>query len=113
MSLEYIDNKEYDKTSRYQILRVVVNGDSRYLETYNQKTIPESDEDTYHIVSFTEEGRLDLIANDYYGSPSYWWVLAIANNLIDPFDFKQGVMMRIPPMSSVTSIYSELLFRRS
>lgn len=114
MAINYLSsNQEYEKTSRYQVLRVIVDENQRYLETYNQVEIPETDEDTYHIVSFSEEGRLDIIANNYYNNPSYWWALAIANNMIDPFDFKKGIMIRIPPMSSIVSINNEILYLRS
>lgn len=113
MSINYLNtNKEYDKTSRYQILRVILDNQQRYLETYNQVTIPESDDDTYHIVKFNEEGRLDIIANDYYNNSSYWWILAIANEMIDPFSFKKGIMLRVPPMSSVVKTENEVLYRR-
>lgn len=113
MSIDYLENREYEKTSRYQILRVLLNDNQRYLETYNQVKIPESDNDTYHIVSFNEEGRLDIIANNYYNDPSFWWILAVANQMIDPFDFKKGVMIRIPPITSVASPNAEVLYRRS
>lgn len=101
MSIRYLSqNNEYDKTSRYQVLRVISEdtstGPATYLETYNQIEIPISEDDSYHIVTHAEVNRLDIIANTYYERPDFWWAIALANNFIDPFIVQEGVMLRIP-----------------
>lgn len=109
----YEKNKEYQGvTSRYQILRTIREGSSYYLETYNQVKVPESENDVYHIVSATEVNRLDLIANQYYGSPNYWWAIALANNFIDPLSVQEGTMIRIPSLTSLSDYKNEILTRR-
>ena len=107
-------NKEYkDSSSRYQILRVINDSEERYLETYNPKTVPILEGgDVYHVVSSTEEGRLDIISNKYYGSPTLWWAIALANEFIDPFVVNAGEMIRIPSLLTLSSIDSEILSRR-
>ena len=41
--------------------------------------------------------RLDLLANQYYGSPTYWWIIANANNIHDgKLGLKDGTILRIP-----------------
>ena len=41
--------------------------------------------------------RLDLLANQYYGSPAYWWIIANANNIHDgKLGLKDGTILRIP-----------------
>jgi|10_taG_2_1085330.scaffolds.fasta_scaffold05904_3 hypothetical protein len=43
------------------------------------------------------EGRPDLIASDVYGNSYYWWVICVANNVIDPFEqLKAGKLIKIP-----------------
>ena len=107
-NVEYKSNR-----SRYQILRVINdNTTNRYLETQNQKFIPESDQDSYHIVQATEVGRLDIISNKYYGTPVYWWAIALANEFIDPFIVNEGVMIRIPSLMSLSDYKNEILTRR-
>jgi len=32
-------------------------------------------------IQANEGTRLDLLSNQYYGTPKYWWVIAIANNM--------------------------------
>ena len=78
-------NNEYNKTSRYQVLRVIDNEGDRYLETYNQVEIPETPDDIYHLIKKSEEGRLDIVSYNFYGTPTFWWVIALANNIINPF----------------------------
>ena len=43
-----------------------------------------------------EENRLDIISMSIYGTPRYWWVIALANDIIDPFDVPVGTELRIP-----------------
>ena len=48
-----------------------------------------------------EEDRLDIISTSFYGTPKYWWVIAMANNIIDPFTLEIGTNLRIPPIISL------------
>lgn len=112
MSLNYLPvNNEFENVSRYQILRVIEEGKDTYLETYNQVKVPVSDEDSYHVVTHAEVNRLDLIANDYYGVPEFWWMIALANNLIDPFIVNEGVMLRIPSLITMNDFKNQILQR--
>lgn len=109
--MKYLDNREYDQISRYGILRVVEDDGQTYLETFNQKFIPKSDNDTYHVVTPREVNRLDIISEDFYGTPDYWWAIALANNMIDPFFVSEGVMLRLPPLSSLNNPNTEILVK--
>ena len=40
--------------------------------------------------------RLDLLAHKYYGDEDYWWVIALANRIQDPFSLSAGTRLRIP-----------------
>lgn len=110
--LKYLsENNEFSNVSRYQVLRVIEETPSTYLETYNQVKIPVSPDDSYHVVSQAEVGRLDMIANDYYGIPEYWWIIAIANNMVDPFLVNEGVMLRVPSLLTVSNYNNKILLR--
>lgn len=92
----------YPNASRYKNLRTIINDDGNvYHESWFQKTIDYSAEDIYHVVTMVDCNRLDIIANRYYNSPRYWWVIAIANYIIDPFDVPVGTTLRIPPLVSL------------
>lgn len=106
-------NREYEGwSSRYQVLRLVVDNDeTTHLETYNQLRVPESNSDSYHIVEHSEVNRLDIIAQKYYGFPNYWWAIALANNMIDPFVVNEGVMLRIPSILTLNDSSNKILSR--
>jgi hypothetical protein len=70
------------------------NGETIYLPT-KYPTLEPSNEDYYIIAR--EEDRMDLIANDFYGDPTYWWVVAMANDLPgDSMFAPPGFQLRIP-----------------
>lgn len=111
--MKYTKPRIYKKISRYGVYRLIMTDNSTvYTETVNQTPIEESENDIYHEVLTEEENRLDIIANKYYGSPEYYWIIAIGNNLIDPMFIKPGTILRIPSFVSTTKwggpLYSRL-----
>ena len=88
--------------SRYQIITIIKNdtgipsesGNSMYAPTY-YPVIEAKIEDNY-IVTGTED-RLDLIAFDYYGDSSLWWIIATANDLPGNSLYPAvGTQLRVP-----------------
>ena len=70
--------------------------------------IEPSSEDKYITTSW--EDRLDLLAYDYYGDETLWWVISRANPDVtrrDSFFIKSGVQIRIPDKSIITSLLQE------
>ena len=97
------NNSKYLRLSRYSPYRIILdNNKKKYYETQNNTRIEESDKDRYHEVTYKND-RLDKISYEYYGDASYWWIIAKANNIIDPFDLTLGTMLRIPNINSVYS----------
>ena len=43
-------------------------------------------EPAVHRITVAEEGRPDIIAAKYYGNWSYWWVVMVFNDIMDPFE---------------------------
>lgn len=111
--MRYLENNnEYSsQPSRYKVLRVIENQGYTYLETYNQVKIPSSRNDLYHIVEHNEVNRLDIISEKYYNTPDYWWAIALANNMIDPFVVNEGVMLRVPSLLTLNDINNKILIR--
>lgn len=82
--------------SRYQNigLQKVDNGETIYLPTKYPSLVP-SNEDYYIIAR--EEDRFDLIAADFFGDSTYWWVVVMANDLPgDSMYAPPGFQLRIP-----------------
>jgi len=58
-------------------------------------TIPESEDDIY--ITISEDNYLDSLSKKYYGDESYWWVIAVANNISDgKLSVKAEKQLRIP-----------------
>lgn len=101
--LQYYDPKVYKNNSRYSKLRRLYDNKKGvyFHETYIQKFVDESDSDQFFTVTESEKNRLDIIAYSFYGTAKYWWVIATANYIIDPFDVPVGTYLRIPPIVSL------------
>lgn len=101
--IEYLPKVVYKNASRYKNLRTIQDKETGKIfhESWYQNFIPKTSDDNYFTVTKFEEGRLDIIALSYYGTSNYWWVIAMANYIIDPFDVPVGTVLRIPPIISL------------
>ena len=98
----YLTSEYYNYVSRYAKIRRIQDNNEIFHETYNNYKIPESSSDKYVTVNNATENRLDIISVRYYRSPIMWWVIALANNIIDPFtEIPAGTVLRIPAMTSI------------
>jgi hypothetical protein len=100
----YSKPRVYEHTSRYGKYRQILDGSTSYIETFNKSDIVKSEEDKFHTVLTEQENRLDIIANIYYKDPSFSWVVALANDIIDPFVVPVGTILRIPPIVSLYNL---------
>ena len=103
-SPDYQQPAYYSHLSRYKDLRTIKNKDDNRLihETMFKYKIVESDEDIIYTITDKTKNRLDVIASMYYRNPQYWWIIAIANDIIDPLtELKIGTTIRIPPLLSI------------
>jgi hypothetical protein len=58
--------------------------------------IPQPDDEIF-IITEAYEYRPDLISQKFYDTPDYWWIICIANNIIDPFsELKKEKQIIIP-----------------
>lgn len=100
--IEYLPTILYKNASRYKSLRTIQdNNGNIYHESWVQKIVDKSADDEYFTVTEIEENRLDIVATKFYNTPRYWWVVALANYIIDPFDIPIGTRLRIPPLISL------------
>lgn len=70
--------------------------------------IPVSEEDIYVIA--TAGDRYDVLAENFYGDSSLWWIIAAANNSKkDSLIPKPGIQLRIPnDPSAIRDLYETL-----
>lgn len=95
--------KTVNSSSRYRTYRRIINEVHQplQLKLVNGITREKSYLGTYHTVTLREENRLDIIADEEYGDQKLYWVIAMANNIIDPFNVKQGSVLKIPQIATV------------
>ena len=62
-----------------------------------QQVVVQDASDELWTVPMAGVARLDLIANEFYGTPALWWVIASVNNILDPMvGVPQGTSIRVP-----------------
>lgn len=81
-----------------------LSGKIGYLPTRYPSLVPTNND--YYIIARGED-RLDLIATDFFGDPTLWWVVAMANDLPGDSMFPpMGFQLRIPGnLSSALEAY--------
>jgi len=97
--------KIFKQTSRYKHTNIYEGPDgSFYFGIWKVPTIEENPYDTFYTVKFSEARRLEKIAFMKYGNVNLWWVLALANNILDPFsELSEGQVIRIPNLAYIIS----------
>jgi hypothetical protein len=83
--------------NRYQnIPKEKINGNLAY-RTSRYPEIPLSENDIY--VYTTQGDRFDILAQQYYGDSSLWWIISIANTNVfnqSSLIIPEGLQIRIP-----------------
>ena len=103
---EFLSPAIYSTMSRYETLFTMKELGKQYHVTNRKRFIKRSENDIYYEVTNMTENRLDLISLIHYNSPIYWWVIAEANLIFDPFtEVLRGMKLRIPPLTGAISKY--------
>jgi hypothetical protein len=92
--------------NRYQYSETLTTKETKkkYLESTIYPKIKPTNDDIY-IIS-TQSDRLDLLAAKYYGDPTYWWIISVANNLNDAsLAIESGKQLRIP--GNISTVLTE------
>lgn len=87
-------------TRRYSSINTISNpkdnNGAKFYATAKYPKVPLSESDIYVLTEETD--RLDLLANQFYGDSSLWWVISIANDFLpqNSLTLTPGVQLRIP-----------------
>lgn len=102
---EYKSPAEYTHVCRYANTRLINDPETHTLfhETVSNYAVNSCNRDTNIIVDETTEDRLDIISARVYGTPTYWWIIAMANNILDAFSVPAGTNLRIPYIGDIYS----------
>jgi hypothetical protein len=96
--------------NRYQNIPIIKNSTgTRYYRDNKYPRIPLSVNDIYVITTIGD--RFDLLAQQYYGDPSLWWIISIANEILsqNSLYIPVGSQLRIPSNpTTVLASYNQL-----
>jgi hypothetical protein len=94
--------------NRYQNIPIIKNSeDTRYYRDNKYPRIPLSVNDIY--VETTIGDRFDLLSLQYYGDPSFWWIISTANENLpqNSLYIPVGSQIRIPTnVSNIVTTYN-------
>ena len=79
--------------ARYSRTSISSKNNKNYYNTTIYNKVPEKNTDRYFIAQ--EGDRCDNLANEFYGSPKFWWFIARVNNL-KTMNIPAGTRLRIP-----------------
>jgi hypothetical protein len=95
--------------SRYAAAQILepLTSHSSFIAPWRMPRINPSPSDTLHTVTSGQEGRRDIISLVAYNRSDWWWILALANDIINFLEEPlAGDRIRVP---SVQRIYKEVL----
>jgi len=97
--------------NRYQYIKIETDPTTKVRMYRDSKypTVPLSVNDIYVITTIGD--RYDLLANQYYGDPSLWWIISIANDLLpqNSIFIPVGTQLRIPQdVNGILKSYNKL-----
>lgn len=105
--LKFLSPASYSTLSRYSKVPTLKELGKQYHATNRKRFVFYSSDDVIYTVTNMTQNRLDLISLEMYNSPIYWWVIAEANFIFDPFtEVYLGMKLRIPPLDSAISRYN-------
>ncbi len=93
----------YSATSPYFSTQVV----NDYLDIIEFRDIPNNASDEVYEILQQHQYRPDLLAYDFYGDSTLWWVFAVRNKDIikDPiYDLYAGQKIRIPTLETLRGL---------
>ena len=85
-------------SSRYKKSKLIYYTENKYVTftTYKKENYDEKENIRYTVITKNYEYRPDMVSQEAYGVPDFWWRIMEFNNIKDVFDFKSGLNIAIP-----------------
>jgi len=88
-----------NENSRYCDCIIYQDGETQFFGTRQRLDATPQPDDRFHLV--VDGDRVDLLADQYLGDPTLWWVICDVNDLAFPLDLPVGATLRIPSLERV------------
>lgn len=94
--------KTYDRVSRYSVFPYYFNRvDNKYVYGVTSNLNLTDTRYVNHTVKLGD--TLDSLALHYYNNPTYFWIIADFNRIIDAYcELKEGTVVKIPTFSDIS-----------
>ena len=60
------------------------------------------------VIQITSPDRLDKLAQEFYGDPSLWWVIAALNSIKGTYIVPSNTIIRIPNRDRISSYIEQI-----
>lgn len=100
--------REFEHISRYRTLRQIIHNPNdldRYVTLETPNAFTTHTDVIYHDVTVDEENRLDIIAKNLLGSPTYAWVITYFNQIEDGYTVREGQKLVLP--RNITALFDK------
>jgi len=109
--------------SRYKKENVIKNNDTDYKKVFSSRfgtlglvqtgttTFRQITDQEMLTIDYSNEiwglgKRLYKLSHKYYGSPQYWWIIALFNNIATEADIQFGDVIKVPvPLDRMLTLY--------
>lgn len=99
-----------NRTNLYQSVLVDTNKEKDLLES----SVPDMELEIIDMFTVPQwcEGRIDMISYIHYRTTSLWWLIALANDIMNPIeDIKTGDVLKIPSIQDYYRFYNRYAYK--
>ena len=94
------EGKKYvSATSRYATTPVIDYEGKFAYPIYRKKNLVFHPQDKHYEISKEMEYRPDLVSNQFFGVPDFWWRIMEMNHMVDILEFRAGRNIILPGSS--------------
>lgn len=109
-----LTNQTLGNSSQLKLFKIgnEISNNTKYLNIFRSYILNKSNlnkSSFYDLYEVDNDDWLDTIAFKVYGSPALWWIIAIVNNISNPFeDLETGNILRILKPNYIYNILKEI-----
>ena len=116
MSVVVYDDLERDLpiSSNLRLYPVVRDTSNRmlFLNIFRSYSVPSeiyNNESLFDYYTVTEDDWLENISYVHYGTPYLWWIVALFNKIVNPFEgLHEGQVLRVLKYGNIYSIFDSI-----
>lgn len=92
--------------SRYRNKRVLTLFDNTTFIEFIRQSMLYTDKaatDQYYFIDAGKKLRPDLLSQELYGTPIFYWIILSNNNLVSPLQMKTNLTLRVPSLANIVN----------